>query len=216
MFAKKHMFWIVGSLVCFFIALLGSYQLGLNAKGKKYQSKKISSEEFCYGFITGMMDSTAVRMGFDSDMEAIVLAANTIMVIMAEEPTSFVSTHELGVRHLPERWFSTSKLLARSLKLEDNPFIVTKTDDLKYIPMNLPGTSVLLVVDSDAGLNPKRVKRILKVAKTRNLKISILWNGNTPSDLLQYLADQSGGSYFELRSQLKDGFTCEVKKISES
>ena len=183
----------------------------LSAKRDFLEDVTVSSADFC---------KSLKRFSKDA-LSSVTLGHRVTYKDLGEAfVNSWVSTKDRFVKagppyfaeRLDERdlYFSSEKALAFSLGLPSDVIVIYDADELKYIPQAMRGSNFLLLTDDISSLTPKKLDRVVKVSRARDIKLSFVWLGASHEMGLEQgvrlarTAHLTYGRFFDI-NQLEDG-----------
>ncbi len=120
-----------------------------------------------------------------------------------------VNLHQIkvaaGKQELPG-YLATAQFLGRALGVSDNVSLALSAGELRFLPHVAKGTDVIVVARNAAALTIERINKIAEMARTMNIRVNVLWVGETNEDareieearVLAWIVASTGGKFANL------------------
>ncbi len=115
------------------------------------------------------------------------------------------------------KFIATAQLFQDIMGMRPPTIILNSLEELRFLPYTLARSQLLLVIKSDGHWTADKTKKVLAVAKTSQIAISILWLSESPaSEDVKAISLQSQGQFFrsaDLVRRVMDHF-CSQESLS--
>ncbi len=92
------------------------------------------------------------------------------------------------------RFVNTAALLSEVIPVSPKSIILNDVDELRFISYTLAGTPLLLVLKSAPDWTAEKSRKVVAVARTLNISLSLIWleEGPIPSQLATTIVETNG------------------------
>jgi hypothetical protein len=112
-----------------------------------------------------------------------------------------------------DSYLQLATFIGAAMGLSDNVSLALSTGELRFIPYAPKDSDMVVIAQNAAALSPQRAQKIIEVAQSQRIRISILWVGAESIDaadlektrLLGWIAGSTGGFLTNLGGE---GNTC--------
>ena len=140
-----------------------------------------------------------------SEKEAGIASEALVMQLTNGTASPFYPVKELcGCQN--NKYISVTSILKSALHLAKVPLLITRWEELRFLPFTIDSSAIILIVKPDRELTAEKIDKILAVAKRKQISLSIVIAGGknqSPADEtvkreLLRLATESSGVLLDL------------------
>ena len=186
-----------------------SQNVSLPPKAETQNLRVIDSKQVCMR-MNQAFAQLGTNMGLDK-VKSALLATNATEDIVAEfragRTTDFISTSALlKSANLPgpnnDNYLPLANLIGYSIGSQTQPSLALSVGELRFIPHAQRGMEIILIAGNTVALTPERSAKVAEVARSLNVKISVIWTAVETGPVqveearqLAWLAASTGGSF---------------------
>lgn len=180
----------------------------------------LGKEAFCTRLVKAFA-SVGSELGYNPTQSALIANGATTRVIqdfrsgrasdflhsqaiLADVKLTLVKTAP-GSQPMPG-YLNTAQFLGRALGVTENVSLALSAGELRFLPHIPKGTDVIVVARNAAALTIERINKIAELSKSMNIRINVLWVGETNEDpreieearILAWIVAATGGKFANL------------------
>ena len=157
-----------------------------------FRVRVVAPDGFCARSVAAFIGSGLVKGTNDEDekIHQAMTATDRLLTLLRQPLKSdYVTSAALGLDPDHQGTFLAIDALVKGpLGLDRDYLLVRNANDLRYVPLTLERSDIVVIVGHATELDEDRVQKVIAAAKAKRTSISVIWQGPRDSDELVRLA----------------------------